>query len=457
MTSRQWFVRTLDYRDDLLARGAELRWYPAYMKARYDDWTVGLNSDWLISRQRFFGVPIPVWYPLDDDGDPRYDSLILPEEATLPIDPASDAPPGFVEAQRGQPGGFMGDQDVMDTWATSSLSPQLACGWLDDPELFGLTFPMDLRPQAHDIIRTWLFYTVVRAHLENGVLPWRAVALSGWILDPDRKKMSKSQGNVVTPGHLLDEYGSDAVRYWAASGRPGTDTAFDPQQMKIGRRLATKLLNAGKFVISFPAPAASASITEPLDKAIIASMASTLADATQALDELDYTTALDRVERFFWFFCDDYVELVKDRAYGQTGDSATESARLTLHRVMDLLIRLLAPVLPYTTEEVWSWGHDSSVHLAAWPVVIELRELAADGQADLVTLASLAIAAVRKAKSSAQVSMRAEVARVLVTASAQDIARLRLVDRDVMGAGHIGELSYAELADASDITVSVEI
>ncbi|WP_369199236.1 valine--tRNA ligase [Streptomyces sp. PU-14G] len=456
VSSRQWFVKTVELREKLLERGAELDWHPAHMKSRYDDWVSGLNADWLISRQRFFGVPFPVWYLLDGEAQPDYDNPVLPDEAALPIDPSIDCPPGYTNDQRGQAGGFIGEPDIMDTWATSSLSPQLACGWMDDPELFAQTFPMDLRPQGHDIIRTWLFTTIVRSELEHQALPWKHTTLSGWILDPDRKKMSKSQGNVVTPENLLDEYGADAVRYWAASGRPGTDTAFDPQQMKIGRRLAMKLLNASKFVLSLPTPSEGARVTEDLDKALVVRLATTVREATDALERFDYTTALERVERFFWLFCDDYLELVKQRAYGHEGEAAGESARWTLRNILDVVIRLLAPVLPYTAEETWSWLHDASVHTAAWPDADEVASAVRDGRPELVDVASSAIAAIRKAKSTAKVSMRAEVARVVVEGPADVLKLTQSVGADLQAAGKVAELVYTTV-DQGELAVSVEL
>jgi valyl-tRNA synthetase len=433
VTSRQWYIRNGGregvVREQLLQRGKELAWHPQHMKARYDNWVSGLAGDWLISRQRFFGVPIPLWYPLDDDGEPRYDAPLVPAESRLPIDPSNDAPEGYDETQRGVPGGFVGDTDIMDTWATSSLTPQIAGRWEDDPDLYDRVFPMDLRPQGPEIIRTWLFSTVVRAHLEHGVLPWRDTTINGWVLDPDRKKMAKSKGNVVTPMPLIEEYGSDAIRYWACSGRPGTDTAVDFGQMKVGRRLATKLLNASKFVLGFPS-VDDGPVTEPVDLAMLAGLAEVADSVTEAFEGYDYARALERAETFFWSFCDDYIELVKGRAYSE--GPAAESALRALRLALDAQLRLFAPFLAFATEEVWSWWREGSVHRAPWP---RAEELPAGGDPAVLSAAGEVLAQVRKAKSSAQVSMKTAVERLVVRDTQHRVALLQDAEADLVNAG----------------------
>ncbi len=452
VTSRQWYIRNggrdSDLRTALIGRGDEMVWHPAYMQTRYTNWIDGLNGDWLISRQRFFGVPLPLWYPLDADGEPDHGQPIVPEEADLPVDPSSDPAPGYDESQRGQPGGFIGDTDVMDTWATSSLTPQIACGWEEDDDLYARTYPMDLRPQAHDIIRTWLFSTAVRSHFEADAAPWGHCALSGWILDPDRKKMSKSKGNVVTPVDLLDQHGSDAVRYWAANGRPGTDTAFDDGQMKIGRRLAIKILNASRFALGFgaegnaPLEIDPAAITHPLDQAMLSRLGDLVDEATRSFEDFDYARALERSEAWFWSFTDNYVELVKTRAYeGEEPDA--ESARHALRMAISTLLRLFAPFLPFVTEEVWSWWRGGSVHRQPWPTNDELST-GSSVDAAVAEVAADTLAEIRRHKTLEKRSLVTPVLSCTVTDTPQRIALLRMAVNDVAAAARATSIDLME-------------
>ncbi|NHN55894.1 valine--tRNA ligase [Calidifontibacter sp. DB0510] len=452
VTSRQWYItnggRSEALREQLIARGQEIDFHPAFMRSRYANWISGLNGDWLISRQRFFGVPFPVWYPLDEQGEPDYTRPILAPEASLPVDPQSDVPEGYTPEQRGVPGGFVGDPDVMDTWATSSLSPQIVSGWpvtsnaggRNDEELFAKIFPMDLRPQGHDIIRTWLFASVVRAHFENGSVPWTDAAINGWILDPDRKKMSKSKGNAVTPEDVLKQHSADAVRYWALAGRLGADAAYDESQMKVGRRLAMKLLNASKFALSMGDPG-DAQPTEQLDLAMLAALREVVADATRGFESWDYTRSLELTEAFFWTFCDDYIELVKDRAYGGQGEQAAASAQAALRLALRVLLRLFAPFLPYATEEVWSWWQDGTVHRQPWPTV---DELPSGGDPRSLHVLGEALAGVRRAKSDAKLGMRAEVTAMTLALPAADAELVRRAEADLRAAGKITGMTYAE-------------
>ena len=443
VSTRQWYLRNgardEAFREKLIALGRGMDWHPDFMRVRYENWTNGLTGDWLISRQRFFGVPIPVWYPLDEHGERVEGGVITAEGAALPVDPTIDVPPGYTEDQRGVAGGFEGEKDIFDTWATSSLTPQLAGGWQRDDELWNLVAPFDVRPQGQDIIRTWLFSTMVRSALEDDRAPWTDASISGFIVDPDRKKMSKSKGNVVTPADILEQHGTDAVRYWSASSRLGADAAFDPQnptQVKIGRRLAIKVLNAAKFVLSFPVPE-GARVTHDLDAAMLATLDEVVRDATKAFEAYDHARALEVTESFFWTFCDDYLELVKERAYNQA-DAGQASAALALRLALSTLLRLLAPVLAFAAEEAWSWFEEGSIHTAAWPTPLEI-----DGDPAVLKAASEALIGIRRAKTEAKASQKTPVARLALTADPVTVDLIRRAEGDLRAVGRIAQLDLS--------------
>ncbi|WP_225792822.1 valine--tRNA ligase [Agrococcus sediminis] len=446
VSTRQWYIRNggrdEQLRERLVEHGREIAWHPEHMRTRYENWVHGLNGDWLISRQRFFGVPIPVWYALDEEGQTDFDRVLLPRPDQLPLDPTSDVPDGYEASQRGVPGGFLGEVDIMDTWATSSLTPQLAGGWADGADRWQQLTPFDLRPQGQDIIRTWLFSTLLRSMFEDGRAPWKHAALSGWILDPDRKKMSKSKGNVVTPLGMLEEHGSDGVRYWAASSRLGVDATLDPQNpkmIKIGRRLAMKVLNAARFVLSMEGEPGE--VTERLDREMLAELATVVRTATRAFEGYDHAKALEATEAFFWTFCDDYLELVKERAY--SGDAAGRgSAIAALRQAIDVQLRLLAPFLPFATEEVWSWSHDTSIHLAPWPEAAEVGD--GSGSTGMLATVGQALIGIRRAKTDAKASQKTPVASAVVAVPAALREHLEAATADLKAVGRIRELSLVE-------------
>jgi valyl-tRNA synthetase len=461
--TRQWFIRVLDFKSQLIEQGRKIKWHPEHMRHRYEHWVNGLNVDWCISRQRYFGVPFPVWYPLDAEGNPLLDQPIYAQKDQLPVDPMSDPAPGYTAEQRGKAHGFIGDPDVMDTWATSALTPQIASHWCDQPELNEKLFPMDVRPQGHDIIRTWAFVTIAKAWMHHNEIPWKNILISGWILDPDRKKMSKSKGNVVTPQQFIEQHSADAVRYWAAKARLGADTAFDESLFKIGGKLSNKLFNASRFVLlQFerlnidPNSVNADQITEELDRAFIKKISDLITTSSNAFNEFDYAAALQATEDLFWVFCDHYLELVKVRAYQDEHSLERSSALATLALSLKCFLRLLAPFVPFVTEEIWQASFAStkgaqSIHKSCWPTIEEFAETKTPTYSNSFELAMAAISKVRGYKTDSKKSLKWEVSQLSLLVSEKHLPALSAVKKDIIRAGNVVDSGYQEkIADISD-------
>ena len=466
LVTPQWFVRVLDKKAALLDKGNQITWYPEYMKARYDGWVEGLKWDWCISRQRFFGVPFPFWYSKRAGEEGR----ILPAHPDdLPVDPLVDAPRGY-RRDEVEP-----DPDVMDTWATSSVSPQLNSWGISPEHLLDAArharlFPADLRPQAHEIIRTWAFYTIVKSHLHQDSVPWHNIAISGWCLAADKTKMSKSKGNVVDPRDLLKRYGADVVRYWTATSKLGLDTALSEDVLKIGKRLQTKLWNAARFVMlqlegfegrpTTPAQdVASGLITETIDKWVLSRLARVVKISTEKFAAYEYADAFEAVERFFWAdLCDNYLEMVKARAYGESGDAQGRvSAQVTLWHCLETVLRLIAPVMPHLTEELYA-VHFAARHAAlgsihksgTWP---KSDEQAPDERAERLGQAGIQIlAAIRKVKSERKVSIKTPIPVLGIHARDADaLAAIKLVIDDLRHTVTAEQVVWLDAAPADGV------
>lgn len=459
VSSRQWFISILNYKEELLKLGKQIKWTPAHMQSRYEAWVEGLNQDWCISRQRFFGVPFPVWYPLDAEGNINFDKPIYASLEQLPVDPATMTPVGYTEEMRDKPNGFTADKDVMDTWATSSLTPQIALAHA--PEGHNLSLPFDVRPQAHDIIRTWAFYTIMKSFAHEGKEPWHEALISGFILDPDRKKMSKSKGNVVTPMDLLVKHSADAVRYWASRAKLGIDTAFEEQIMEQGRKLTMKMFNASKFAFMMVEKSGVSlsenyvsNITADLDKAWAMKLKEVVASANRAFENNDYAFALELTEKCFWDFCDNYLELIKGRAYSENPVSAVSSLMLTI----DVLMRLFAPALAFTSEEIWQsrpWSTSAeSIHKMPFPSIGEFDSI--QGNANVYDQAVLLINLIRKEKAEQKRSIKTPVLELVVSVPETAIELQAFSKEDIINAANIKENNISFVAgDILSLTTCV--
>jgi len=440
--ARQWFIKILENKAMLLEQGHRVKWKPDYMFKRYEQWVEGLSQDWCISRQRYFGVPMPVWYRLDKNRAPVYDAPIIAPLDRLPVDPQTECPAGFTEEQRGQPEGFIGESDVMDTWATSSLTPLISSRWSEDSVSHKKLFPADIRAQAHEIIRSWAFYTITKAWMHEGNIPWYNIVLSGWVVSNDHSKMSKSKGKAVSPEDLLTKYSADSLRYWAGKAKLGQDTVYDETVFKVGMRLVTKMFNASKFVLmQIDNESASMSdVTELLDRSWIGKMGLLIEDSTAAMKKFDYAQVLLNLETSFWDFCDNYLELVKGRAY-EGSEQGRRSARASLEWTLSVFLRLFAPFLPFITEEVWGWHFKNetfpTVHKARWPEKSEAAEVKAAG-ADIYDASKKVLEAVRTKKAAEKRSVKWPVESLTVTAPENEIRAIESALSDLLAAGCIG-------------------
>lgn len=462
--TRQWFVNILDFQKEFLQKGKEVNWYPPHMYTRLEQWVNGLNQNWCISRQRYFGVPIPVWYKIDDQGQILWDSPIHPAKETYPIDPMEDVPPGFSAEQRGKPGGFCGDENVMDTWATSSMTPQISSHWGLDETRHQKLFPADLRPQAHEIIRTWAFYTIVKSWMHEKSIPWKNIAISGWVVNPDKSKMSKSKGNTVTPPELIEEYSSDALRYWAGRAKLGMDTVYDEDVFKLGQRLTTKLFNVAKFVhLQFEDCVADIEkmslkdVTHPLDQSWLKLMQEAVSPLDLQFNTYNYHKVLMDAESLFWDFCDNYVELVKARAYQKKDSSDGKSAIFTLQFSLNVFLRLFAPFTPFVCEEIWSWyfagKEKTSIHRASWPVEKEFSAIAQKTEASY-ELSKAVINKVRATKTKEQKSLKWPLAALSVKAAGEFEKQLNEGREDLCLASTLEPEKLKFIADSSLTEIS---
>jgi len=437
IVTEQWFIKTLDFKDKLIEQGRKIKWYPDFYRKRYENWVENLAWDWCISRQRYFGIPIPVWY-CEDCGD-----VVVAKEEDVPVNPEHDAPP-IDSCPKCNSSNLRPDLDVFDTWMTSSMTPQIATRWRDDEDLFKRTFPMSMRPQAHDIIRTWAFYTILKAWLHNKDIPWTDVMMSGHGLDDHGKGMSKSRGNVVLPDEVVKKYSADAVRFWAASVTLGDDLAYRETDVAKGQKFLTKLWNASRFVgLHLDGHTPAEAPLELLDKWILSELHDIVDEGTKYFEKYEYSKTKSRMENFFWHdFCDDYIEMVKHRLYNPDiyGEESKAAAQNTLYSVHLACLKVLAPVIPHITEEIYqeifkSTQGDVSLHVSEWPKVKDypLDETAKEQGVVLKD----SIASIRRYKADNGLPLNQSLSKVLVHAEEDIRFLLNEAEKTIRGAMQI--------------------
>ena len=441
LVKKQWFIKYLDMKDELLDLGRKLKWHPEYMVARYENWVNGLQWDWSISRQRFYGVPFPVWYC------EKCDEPVFAKEDDLPVNPV-DEMPKHVACPKCGGTKFIPEADVLDTWATSSLTPLINTHWATDHR-YDSIYPMALRPQAHDIISFWLFTTVVKCYLHTGRLPWTDVLISGHGLDSNGMPMHKSAGNIIEPKDIIAKYGADPLRHWASLSRLGDDASFQEKDVITGARIVNKLWNVAKFV-NMNKPVGEAAPENPIDRWIMAKAIGTAKEATEMFEEYNYAGAKRAIDEFFWFFSDNYVEFIKHRTY-----SGDKSSNRTLSDAFLMILKMMAPFMPYITEEIYQnlyrgQSPVKSIHLSEWPYngseAVDRNALRDGDEACRV------IVYIRQWKHDHKMALNAELKEVILS---KDLGAFM---NDIKGAMKIREIKIGSGGDAisgTDLKITI--
>ncbi|MFC1801193.1 valine--tRNA ligase [Nanoarchaeota archaeon] len=440
LPTEQWFIRILDKKKKLVAQGKKIKWYPEFMFKRYKNWVEGLDWDWSISRDRHFGIPMPVWYCCDE--------IILADEKELPIDPLKTSKKCPKCGEKAKP-----EQKVLDTWATSSLTPQIGVSLSKGK----VKLPLSLRPQAHDIIRTWAFYTITKSLLHENKIPWEDVMISGFVTLKG-EKMSKSKGNVIDPQGVLEKYGADALRFWAAASKLGDDLDYQEKDLVTAQRFVTKIWNASKFVFMHleDFKGKKPKNLKVMDKWLLSKLSQVIKSSTASFEKYEYSKTRAEVEQFFWHsFCDNYLEIVKDRLYNpdKRGVEARESAQYGLYHALLNILKLIAPIMPYITEEIYhiyfaEKEKEKSIHISSWPQVDKKEvDVKAEEAGDL---AVEVISAVRKFKASKNLSLKAEISELILDSEIKDFeGKIKLVEDDIKAATHAALIKFSKEADIS--------
>ena len=453
LTTDQWFIKYLDLKKDFIKYGRKIKWYPEHMKARYENWIDGLKWDWNISRQRHFGIPIPVWYCK------KCPEILVADEKQLPVDPLVDKPNKKCKCGSNE---FIGEKDVLDTWATSSLTPDIAAELFKSKPIFKKLLPMSLRPQAHDIITFWLFNTVVKSYFHHKNIPWKNAMISGWALDPHGKKMSKSKGNIVDPREMIKKYSADALRFWAAGSRLGDDLPFQEKDLVTGMRFTTKIWNASKFAFMHLVDykLGKPKKLEAMDRWILSKLSRLIKESTENFMNYEYSHTKLETDKFFWHtFADNYLEIIKDRLYNadKRGKEARLSAQYALHHTLLSIMKLMAPITPFITEELYQhyfkkYEKDKSIHISKWPS-LDMIDEQAEKAGDFFVFV---LQEVRKAKSAKSLSLNKPVKKVLAKGkiNAKDF---ELMKDDLYATTNAEEIVFEKLKEDSNIDDEVVV